>query len=388
MSTIEKAESSATKNGQDVPLPAEKPATHPEPEPKKTADPVKRLTWIVLAVVVLLFVWYVQADRHAPWTDQARVHAWIVPISPKVAGKVMQVEVEQDQFVKAGDLLVQIDKRDYELAVQKAQADLELAEQDIGASAEQVGVAEAHLSEARTQLAHYEAQAKRYLELAEKGTLSKADADKTRAEVAKAKARVESAKAELAKAEDQLGAEGKDNARIRAAITALEQARIDLGETSIYAPTDGGITNLKIEKGYHANAGTPLMTFVSFSDVWIQANIRENGIGNIKPGDPVEIALDMAPGKVFQGKVVSRGFAVKQDSGGAAGEAATIKGDSGWLRDAQRFPVVIHFEDDSARGYRFAGGQADVQIYTGDHAILNTLGRLWIRLMSWMSYVY
>ena len=85
----------------------------------------------------------------------------------------------------------------------------------------------------------------------------------------------------------------------------------------------------------------------------------------------------MIPGKVFQGKVFSRGFAIKQDFGGAAGEAATIKGSSGWLRDAQRFPVVIHFEDERARGYRFVVGQADVQIYTGDHGILNALGRLW-----------
>ena len=67
------------------------------------------------------------------------------------------------------------------------------------------------------------------------------------------------------------------------------------------------------------------MTFVSFTDVWIQANIRENSIGNIKIGDPVEITLDMAPGKVFQGKVFSRGFAIQQPSGGAAGEAVTIK---------------------------------------------------------------
>jgi multidrug resistance efflux pump len=294
----------------------------------------------------------------------------------------------QDQVVKAGDLLVQIDKRDYELAIQKAEADLELAGQDIGASTEEVAVAQARLEEARTQLAFYEAQAQRLLALAEKGTISKAEADQARAEVAKAAAQVKSAEAELEKAKDRLGAEGEDNARIRSAIAALERARVDLAETSIVAPTDGGITNLKIEKGYYAKAGAPLMTFVSTSDIWIQANIRENGIGNIKPGDLVEIALDVVPGRVFPGRVFSRGFAVKHSSGGAVGEAATIKGNSGWLRDAQRFPVIIHFEDESARGYRAVGGQADVQIYTGDHPVLNALGWLWIRLMSWVSFVY
>lgn len=354
----------------------------------QSKDPVRRFTWILLGVVFLLFIWYVMADRYAPWTDQARVHSWIVPISPKISGKVKKVHATRDQIVKAGDLLVEIDKRDYELAVQKAEAELELAGQEIGAGTEQVAVAEARLAEARTQLAYYQKQAKRYLDLAEKGTISKAEADQTRSEVAKASAQAKSAEAELQKAKEQLGAEGNENARIRAAISALEKARIDLAETSIYAPTDGGITNLKIDEGYYAKAGTPLMTFVSATDVWVQANIRENGVGNIKIGDPAEIALDMAPGRVFPGKVSSRGFAVKQPSGGAAGEAATVKGESGWLRDAQRFPVVIRFEDDSAYGYRFAGGQADVQIYTGDNAILNALGRFWIRLMSWLSYVY
>lgn len=391
MSTIDKSQATARKT-QSAPPKSEPTAASPSAPVAaaegKAADPVKRFTWIVLSLVVVLFIWYVQADRYAPWTDQARVQAWIVPISPKISGKVTQVEVVQDQIVKAGDLLVQIDRRDYELAVQKAEADLDLAGQDIGASTEQVAVAEAGLSEARTQLDHYRAQAERYLKLADQGTVSKADADKTRAEVAKAEAQLTSAEAELEKAKNQLGAEGQENARIRGAIAALEKARIDLAETGIYAPTDGGITNLTIEKGYYANAGAPLMTFVSFTDVWLQANFRENSIGNISPGDPVEIALDMVPGKVFPGKVFSRGFAIKQESGGAEGEAATIKGSSGWLRDAQRFPVVIHFEDESARGFRFVGGQADVQVYTGDHGILNALGRFWIRLMSWLSYVY
>ena len=387
MSTKENSESVTPENSDAAKPQAEKPGAAP-PEPENKADPVRRFTWIVLGVVALLFVWYIFADRYAPWTDQARVQAWVVPISPKISGKVEKVNVVQDQIVQAGELLVQIDKRDYELAVEKAEADLELAGQDIGASTEQVAVAEARLAEARTQLAFFQTQARRYLSLAEKGTISKAEADRTRTEVAKSKSQVASAEAELEKAKEQLGAGGQDNAKIKAAIAALETAQINLAETSIYAPTDGGITNLTIDEGYYANAGTPLMTFVSFSDVWVQANIRENSISNIKIGDPVEIALDMAPGKVFQGKVFSRGFAVKQPSGGATGEAVTIQADSGWLRDAQRFPVTIHFADDSARGYRFAGGQADVQIYTGDNTILNALGRFWIRLMSWISYVY
>ena len=98
--------------------------------------------------------------------------------------------------------------------------------------------------------------------------------------------------------------------------------------------------------------------------------------------------LDALPGQVFSGTVASIGFAVSQPSGGKAGEVETVNSSSGWLRDAQRFPVIIRFDDDGTRGFRRYGGQADVQFYTGDHAILNALGRLWIRLMSYLSYVY
>lgn len=350
-------------------------------------DPVGRATKIVLMVVVLLFVWYVLADRLAPWTDQARVQGYVVPIAPKVSGKVVKVNVVQDQIVQGGDLLVQINPRDYELAVQQAEAALEQAGQDIGASTDAVAIAEAKLTEARTQLKYYQQQAKRYMELAKTGVISKADADKTQAELAKAEARARSAKAELDKAKEQLGREGQDNPRIRDAIADLEQARINLAETNILAPAMGGVTNLMIDEGHWASAGMPLMTFISGMDVWIQADMRENSIGNIKPGAAVDIVLDVAPGRVFKGSVSTVGYGVGNDSNGQVGELATIQGKSGWLRDAQRFPVMIQFTDDSATGLRRMGGQADVQIY-GENWLLNGLGWLWIRLMSLLSYVY
>ncbi len=387
MSISEKPDSATAPKQEDAAQPEQSAST--ETEPKTTGDPVRRFTWILSGVVVVLFVWYVFADRFAPWTDQSRVQAWIVPITPKVSGKVKAVKVFQDQFVKASDLLVKIDPDEYELAVQRAEAALELAAQGIGADTATVDTAQAKLVEAKVNLAELEVQVARIEAVAKKGAISKAEADRARAERAKARAQVKSAEAELEKAKRQLGTEGEDNPKIRDALAALGQARIDLADTEIRAPTDGGITNLKIDEGYYAKAGSPLMTFVSFRDVWIQANFRENSIGNIQIGDPVDIALDMAPGEVFTGKVFSRGYAVQQPSGSAAGEAATIKGDSGWLRDAQRFPVIVQFDDDSSRGYRFAGGQADVQVYTQkSNWILNGLGWLWIRLMSWLSYVY
>jgi multidrug resistance efflux pump len=330
----------------------------------------------------------VLADRFAPWTDQARVKGWIVPITPKVSGKVKQVNVVHDQVVNAGDLLVKIDQRDYLIAVKKAEAELELAGQEIGAGTGQIAVAEAQLSQARTELSYVEVQAQRYLALAKTGTISRADADRTRAEAERARAKVKSEEAELQKAKDQLGAEGQENARIRSALATLEKARFDLEETRLYAPLYGGITNLKVQQGHYAKAGVPLMTFVAFDGEWVQADMRENSIGNIKPGDRVDVLLDMAPGRVFKGKVFSRGFAVKSPSGGMTGDVMSVKSGGGWLRDAQRFPIIIHFDDERVKGLRFVGGQADVQIYTEGSFILNAMGWLWIRFLSLMSFLY
>ena len=359
-----------------------------EDEPANKHDPVHRFTKIVLGVVAFLFIWYISADRLAPWTDQARVQAYVVPIVPQVSGRITKVNVVRDQGVQAGDILLEIDPTDYELAVQRAESELAIAGQDIGAGTAAVITAQAKLVESQANLSHFIVQSKRIFEVEKKGVVSKSDGDKARAAVAQARAQVDSAQSELEKAKQALGKKGKDNPKIRSAISKLKQAQLDLSRTTLHAPSRGGITNLQIDEGHYANAGAPVMTFVSVDDVWIQANLRENSIANVKVGNKVDIALDVAPGRIFKGTVTSLGFAVDQASGGAVGDLETIKGDSGWLRDAQRFPVTIIFDGDSGRGFRRMGGQADVQIYTGNNWIINTLGWIWIRVLSWVSYVY
>ncbi|MFV2060416.1 MAG: HlyD family secretion protein [Gammaproteobacteria bacterium] len=351
-------------------------------------DPVKRITKIILYSVVFLFIWYVVSDRLAPWTDQARIQAYVIPIVPQVSGRIETVTVTQNQAVKSGELLLKIDATDYDLAVKKAEADLQIAGQGIGADTASVSTAQAKLVEAQANLNHMLVQSKRVYEVVKKGVLPQFEADKATAAVATAKAKVVSAQSELEKAKSTLGKKGQDNPKIQAAITTLKQAQLDLSRTKIIAPSDGGITNLKIDDGHYAKKGAAVMTFISIDEVWIQANLRENSIANIKAGNEVDIALDVAPGSIFKGKVSSVGFAVKQDSGGAVGDLETIKGDSGWLRDAQRFPVIITFDDNSSRGLRRLGGQVDVQIYTGNNWIINALGWIWIRVMSWLSYIY
>jgi len=357
-------------------------------EESNQQDPVRKISKIVLYLVMFLFIWYVFADRLAPWTDQARVQTYVIPIVSQVSGRVVEVNVDKDQVVHPGDVLFKIDPADYELAVENAESALELAGQEIGAGTASVTTAQAKLVEAETHLDHMKVQSVRVYELEKQKVFSKSEGDKARATVKAAEAQLVSARADLKKAKQSLGKKGNKNPRIRSAIAALKKAQLDLSRTSIVAPSLGGITNLQIDVGHYASAGTPVMTFIEADNVWVQANLRENNIANIKPGDSVDIALDVAPGKIFNGTVSSVGFAVDSGNSGAVGGLAMVEGKSGWLRDAQRFPVIITFDDDSARGYRRLGGQADVLVYTSNNWIINPLGWIWIRVLSWFSYVY
>ena len=362
-------------------------AAAPTP-PGKSRDPVRVISFAVLIVVASLFSWYLVADRLAPWTDQARVQTYVIPIASQVAGKVIDVTVSQDEAVEPGQILFKIDPLDYELAVENAESALELAGQEIGAGTASVTSAQAGVVVAETQLEYVKAQSARVFELEEQNLYARSEGDKARAAVQAAEAAVVNARAALDKARQSLGKAGEDNPRFRSALAALKKAQLDLNRTTTVAPARGGITNLQVEVGHYANVGAPLMTFIEADNAWIRADFRENNIGNMKPGDPVDIVLDVAPGRLFSGRVTSIGFAVDSSASSDAGELASVSSRSGWLRDSQRFPVIIRFDDDSSRGLRRVGGQVDVMVYTGENPLVNALAKIWIRALSWISYVY
>ena len=219
------------------------------------------------------------------------------------------------------------------------------------------------------------------------GALSLADKDRSETGLAQAVERVSSSEANLEKAQQQLGAEGPENAEIRLAVAAVEQAHLDLEFTTLRAPSRGAIESFNVDVGHYAQAGQPLATFVSTHDVWIQADMRENNLANIKAGDPVEFVLDVAPGRVFTGKVRSVGYGVSSGGNNNRGDLPAVGSTQSWLREPQRFPVIIDFDDAATRGLLRAGGQVDVIVYTAANTLLNPLGRFNIRVRSWLSYV-
>ena len=368
--------------------PAEETPAAEAPAPR---DPVRRWTLIILGACVVLMGYYLVADRVTPYTTQARVHAFVVPIAAEVAGTVTDVPVGSNQVVAAGDLLFQVDRERYELAVETAEVNLQTARQATGASTANVDAAAAQVASARAALVRSEQDAVRLRRIKDEdpGAISDRRIEQAEASLAVTRSQLAAAEAGLERARQDLGETGDQNSRILQAQTALSQARLDLSRTGVVAPDDGIVTEVRIENGNFAAAGTPLMTFLATDDIWIQADFTENNLGNIKRGDAVEIVFDALPGKVVSGTVRTTGFGVAVDSA-PLGSLPTIDNDRQWLRDAQRFSVQIDFQLPDARdrlGMR-VGAQASVIVYTGGNWVFNSLAWLKMRLVSLFTYVY
>jgi multidrug resistance efflux pump len=376
-----------SENEEETPPEESEPAQTPEVQ----GDPVRKWTLIVLGACVVLMFFYLVGDRITPHTSQARVHATVVPVAAEVSGTVTNVAVSSNQFVNEGDLLFEVDRDRYELAVETAQVNLQSARQATGASSASVDAAVAQLAAARAGLTRAEQDATRLRRIKEEdpGALSDRRIESAEATLAVTRSQVRAAEAGLERARQDLGETGEENSRILEAQTALAQAELDLSRTSILAPADGVVTDVRVDRGNFAQAGAPLMTFLATHDIWVQADFTENNLGHIKRGDPVEIVFDSLPGKVIQGTIRTTGFGVNVDSA-PLGSLPTIDNDRQWLRDSQRFSVLVDFklpDADDRLGMR-VGAQASVIVYTGDSWIFNTLGKIKMRLVSLFTYAY
>jgi multidrug resistance efflux pump len=367
------------------------PADTPEQNAAPTGDPVRRWTLIVSGVILLLICWYLFADRHTPFTSQARIKAYVVPIAPQVSARVVDVRIGNNELVEADQELVIIDPSSYQLAVDAAEASLADAQQQLGAATAAVESARAGVAAAQARLTKAAQDATRLERIFEQdpGAISERRVQSARASLTEAKAGLRQAEANLEQALQQQGQAGDNNSRILSARASLASAKLDLERTVVRAPARGLVTDLAVDRGNYAQTGQPLMTFIAIEELWIQADMTENNLGHVNTGDEVAFVLDVQPGRVFTGEVRSVGYGVAADND-TLGALPTISNDPNWLRDAQRFPVVIDFDPGTLAqplGLR-VGSQVSVIVYTGDGFLLNLLGSLYIRLVSLLSYAY
>ena len=373
--------------------PDESPAPIGEKSPQSAPGKGSRLgAIIVLILIVASLAWYFVSDRLTPYTSQARIQAFVVPVPAEVSGTVLKVYVKNNDEVQPGQRLFDIDPSQYRIALERSRSDYESVRLSVNASTAAVEAAKASLQAAVANHVYARQDATRLEEIhaEDPGALSVRRVQSAQASRITAQSQEKKAEADLRKAQETAGESGEKNAQLLSARAAIEKAALDLKRTQVVAPARGSVTDLRTDVGQFAQAGAPAMTLIAMHDLWISADMTENNLGNVKPGDKVAIVLDVMPGEVLKGRVRSVGTGVGPEKQPQPGTLPAVENSRDWLRQAQRFPVAVEFdpsERERLRGVRM-GGQADVLIYTGDHPVMNWLAGFFIRLMSYFSYLY
>ena len=193
--------------------------------------------------------------------------------------------------------------------------------------------------------------------------------------------------AELERAKQTLGPSGADNPQIREAMTVLAQANLDLQRATVRAPSEGGVTNLSLGIGQVLSKGEAALTYIDIREVWIEAAFREVSLENIHIGDPVEIVLDLFPGRIFAGRVSAVGYGVANRDVDARTGLPSPRSQSGWIRAPQPMPVRIEFDEPARPSGMRVGSQAKVMVYPGQNLAMNALGYIRMRIAAVLAYV-
>lgn len=369
----------------------------PEEPPMQTAAapagpaPVRRIVRLTLAALLLVFVYHLIADRFTPYTSQATVQTFLVQIAPEVSGPVVAVDVRDNQPVKAGQPLFRIDPRPFDIALRAAQASLAVAQQGVDSSAADVRVAAAQLQRQQVELATSQQLGKIVLDLSAKRALSETSAIRARSDIARTRAEIERARAESERARIRLGDGAGGHPQVLQAMTAVEQATLELRHTTVLAPGAGAITNLRLAPGQFVSRGQPVLGFMADGPRWVTAAMRENQLGRIRPGARAYVTFDDQPGDVFPARVDSVGWGIANGGESPTGQLPTVDAPTGWLREPQRFPVRIALEgavgNAAALSPGRSGAQASVVVLTADRSLLNPLARAWIWVVAQLSYL-
>ena len=332
---------------------------------KPTVKPViqNTLGWvfgiglILLGVFSLLMLAAELEDQ--PRTEDAYTRANVIGIAPHVSGRIMELNVQDNQPVKAGDLLFVVDPRPYEIALQEAKAQLQLVNLAISGYEDQIKAVEARIVAAKAKIAQDRAladYASQYLARVEpllgSRFVTPDQVDKARSEALALEAAVATSQANLAAAQQEyqvsvtnLGQIEDVNARRVAAQVEVNRAKLFLDYCYVEAPFDGYITNLNITIGEYANVGQEVFAIVDRTVWYVMANFKETYLEYLTIGDTVEIYLMAYPQYRVKGRIQGIGWAITDTEGPTLDPIPTVSPTLDWVRLAQRFPVRIVVEE-------------------------------------------
>lgn len=317
-----------------------------------------------VAVAIGATWFYLTGGRYES-TENASLQTGMVAISPSVAGKVVSIEVSENQRVRKGDVLFRINPEAFEVAVAEAEAQLATARTEVGSTQAdyQEALSQVRAAEARAAYAQNEAARQRSL-LAE-GISSKAQADAAATEartaadaIAAARAKAESLRASLS---GNVGGPVDLQPAVRRATSVAERARIALRDTVVRAPQDGIVTRVhQLQVGNYVQPGRPVFMLTG-TRFWVQANFKENQLRYMRAGQPVEIKVDAFPDHPLKGRVASFSPGTGNSFSILPAENAT----GNWVKVVQRLPVEITIDNAPADLPLSTGLSVEVEVDTG-----------------------
>jgi membrane fusion protein (multidrug efflux system) len=375
----------------------------PKPEEKPAPKDNGKKKWIIIGVVAvlviaaLIFYWH---STYSEDTDDAQVDGNLYQVSARVAGQVVHVDVEEEQFVHAGDPIAEIDPKDYEVALEQAEANLASAEaqyiqatvnvpitnvnvkttlstsgSDVLGSQASVSQAEAQAQAAKARVDSAKANAlksqldvDRYTPLVAKDVISKQQYDAAVAQATADQAALDEAQrnvkaqqdmvhqaeqrlAESISQEQQSRKNGPEQVKVQEAVAdaaaaavkqaqaKVDQAQLNLNYTKVTAPITGIVSKKSVSVGENLSVGQFLMTVVPLEDLWVTANFKETQLKEMKVGQNVKIEVDALGGRKFTGKVAQVGGATGSSLSLFPPENAT----GNYVKVVQRIPVRINF---------------------------------------------
>ena len=314
----------------------------------------KRPAFVICASLVLLLAiigatLYYLHSRHYTSTDDAFVDGHVTPISPQVSALVLALHITDNQFVQQGDLLVELDPTNYQVALEQARAQLAAAQGKLEQTRAQLGAAHAAVEEAAAEvrsamvsLENATRELNRYENVDERAR-SEQQLDRTlttqrnaQAQLDQARAKKTSAEANVTTAEAAIKAAEGDE---RTAEASVHRAEVELSYCKIYAPSNGRVTQRTVEPGAYLQTGQAMFSLVA-PEVWVTANFKETQLNYMRPGQPVTIKVDAFPKRKFEGHVDS----IQAGSGSRFSVLPAENATGNFVKVVQRVPVKIVFE--------------------------------------------
>lgn len=331
-------------NNKDEVMASASDSTEKPSRKKKTKKVVKKRFLIpsIIIVVLCLLGWLYFSTFET--TDDAFVEGHIVRISPKVTGIIEKLYIDDNQHVKKGDLLLQIDDRDYKVRYEQAKAAYEMALYKQKSAVVDKNAAETDLKVAKQDF-------DRYKNLFEKGAVSQQEYDRAKSKFDLAKANFENAQQAVFSKEKNKVAD----AELKKLEAAMKQAQLELSYTKIYASDDGKITNRSAEEGAFINAGAPLFSIVP-DKRWVVANFKETQLNKIRVGQKVKIKVDAYPHLKLVGKVDS----IQSSTGAKTSMFPPENAVGSYVKVVQRVPVKIIFTEPIDPQYSIEPGMSVV----------------------------